>query len=221
MRARAARRARSGWTYSPRDRILPASVVTIASRPPWLRFSGHVLAFSTGLLLALAASGGIAGERLTLGGPSVGLAANAAATVAALLAASATMRRPRLVVLVSQVLGAVAGVVLVHLLLRRAAEGPFPWLSESPAQLVNDAVAVMGLLALAWACARGLDLRVLLGALVVVTAYRVTSPLWHVDRAPAGFHTTVQQLVVAELVAAAIALGLFRAFRAGAPEELR
>jgi glycerol uptake facilitator-like aquaporin len=168
-------------------------------------------AFSVGLLVALAASGGIAGERITLGRLGVALVANAAATFAALVAARAMMRRPQVLpVLVPQVLGAVAGVVVVHLLLRRSALDALPWLSERPAQLVNDAVAVSGLLALAWACARKLDPYLLVLAFVLVTFYRVTAPAWHLDRAPAEFHATVQQLVVGQLVAAAIALGVFR-----------
>jgi hypothetical protein len=200
------------------------AAISKVSRPLPLppRIGGVAFAFSVGLLLALAASGGIAGERVTLGRLGIALLANAAATTAAIIAARTTIRGAHpLAVLVPQVLGAVAGVVLVHLLLRRAAAEAFPWLSEGPAQLVNDAVAVSGLLALAWACARNLDLRVLLGALVVVTVYRLTSPMWHLDRAPSGFHVTVQDLVVAELFAAALALGLFRTLWARAPEDPR
>lgn len=200
-----------------------AAISKVSAPQPLLpRVGGVTFAFSVGLLLALAVSGGIAGERVTLGRLGIALVANAAATTAAILAARTSIRGAHpLAVLVPQVLGAIAGVVLVHLLVRRAAVEAFPWLSESPAQLVNDAVAVSGLLALAWACARDLDLRVLLGALVVVTVYRLTSPMWHLDRAPAGVHATVQDLVVAELFAAALALGLFRAFWARAPEDRR
>ena len=204
--------------------ILRAFVAAISKvarpQPVPPRVAGVAFAFSVGLVLALAVSGGIAGERVTLGRLGIALVANAAATTAAILAARTSLPRAHpLTVLVPQVLGAVVGVVLVHLLVRRAAAQAFPWLSESPAQLVNDAVAVSGLLALAWACARDLDLRVLLGALLVVTAYRLTSQMWHLDRAPGGFHATVQDLVVAELFAAALALGLFRAFWARAPED--
>jgi hypothetical protein len=210
----------------PRNRaILRDKLVTIPKssrrgpvRPPLL--GGAPFAFSVGLLLALATSGGIAGERVTLGRLGVALLANAAATVAAVIAARTTIRRARpLAVLVPQGLGAVAGVVLVHLLLRRAALGPFPWLSEAPAQLVNDGVAVAGLLALSWACARRLDPYLLVLAFLLVTFYRVTAPMWHLDRAPGAFRATVQQLVVAQLVAAAIALGVFRAFWDHAAED--
>ena len=180
---------------------------------------GVPLAFSVGLLLALAASGGIAGERVTLGRLAFGLAANAAATFAVIVVASATMRRRRsLPVLIAQVLGAVVGVAVVHVLLRREAMGAAPWLSERPAQLVNDAVAVSCLLALAWASAKNLDLRLLVLAFLVVTVYQLTASTWHLDRAPGGFQATVQQLVVAQLVGAAIALAVWRSLQGRAAE---
>ncbi|MGD0529492.1 MAG: hypothetical protein ABSE49_30420, partial [Polyangiaceae bacterium] len=112
----------------------------------------------------------------------------------------------------------IVGVAVVHLLLRREALPGAPWLSERPAQLVNDAVAVSCLLALAWASARDLDVRLLVLAFLVVTAYRVTASMWHVDQAPGGFQATVQQLVVAQLVGAAIALAVWRSLR-GRPSE--
>ena len=85
-----------------------------------------------------------------------------------------------------------------------------------PRQLVNDAVAVTGLLALAWAAARNLDARLLGAALLVASTYRATAPLWHLDHAPGGFQATVQQLV-----AAAMALAVFRAVRTEAAEPPR
>jgi uncharacterized membrane protein YeaQ/YmgE (transglycosylase-associated protein family) len=178
-----------------------------------------LLAFSAGLLLAVTASGAIAGERVTLGRLAFGLLANAAATFAVIVVASTTMhRRGALAALIPQVLGAIVGVAVVHLLLRREALPGAPWLSERPAQLVNDAVAVSCLLALAWASARDLDVRLLVLAFLVVTAYRVTASMWHVDQAPGGFQATVQQLVVAQLVGAAIALAVWRSLR-GRPSE--
>jgi cytosine/uracil/thiamine/allantoin permease len=184
-------------------------------------------AFGVGLLLALTTSAGIAGERVTHGAFVAGVLANASATFAAILALLPTMRwrlvtfadpsEPRmdrrrlhaLFLLIPQVLGAAAGIVLVHIFLRREMQGNLPWLSEGPGQFVNDLVAVSGLLALIWACANGLDARVLVLAIIGVTLYRLTSPMWHLDHAPGGFHTSVQELVVAELGAAALALGLF------------
>jgi hypothetical protein len=189
-------------------------------------------AFGVGLLLSLTTSGGIAEERVTCGAFDVALVANAAATLAAFLAVVPTMRRMLvsfaelrdndevparvfrlhpLVLLVPQLLGAGAGIVVVHLWLRHEALSALPWLSERPAQFVNDIVAVSGLLALVWATATGLDARLLVLAFVGVTLYRLTSPMWHLDRAPNGFQSSVQELVVAQFVAAAVALGLVRA----------
>jgi hypothetical protein len=195
-------------------------------RPP--RSTPRLVAagFAMGLLLSLATSGGIAEERITRGAFAVALVANGVTTGVALLAVLLMMRGLRvfrveppearaarvhpLTVLVPQGLGAVAGIVLVHVLLRREVLGSLPWLSERPAQFVNDAVAVSGFLALVWAAAGGLDARLLLLAFAGATLYRMTAPMWHLDRAPGGFHTSVQELVVAQLVGAALALGLFR-----------
>jgi hypothetical protein len=126
------------------------------------------------------------------------------------LLGSLDARGSRLAILVPQALGAVVGIVVVHLLLRREALGALPWLSERPAQFVNDAVAVAGFLALVWAVTDGLDAKLLFLAFAGVTLYRVTAPLWHLDHAPGGFQTSVQELVVAQFVGAALAVGLFR-----------
>jgi hypothetical protein len=189
------------------------------------RFTLRTIAasFGVGWLVALATSAGIAGERLTRAALPMVVLANAVATLAGILAIVVTMRpmivlfdaaeRPKklhtFAVLVAQIAGAVAGIAMVHWAVRREVLGIAPWLSERPAQLMNDAVAVFGLLAVVWACARGLDLRLLVLALVGVTLYRVTSPLWHVDRAPGAI--SIQQLVVMQFMAAALALGVFRA----------
>ncbi len=189
--------------------MIPESPPRFARATP-----GFLVGFGVGLLVALVVSGGIAEERVTLGAPGVVLLANGAMTVAALLAVVLLMRRRAternaLAVLVPQLVGAVAGVALVHLALRQAS-GAVPWLSERPAQFVNDAVAVLGLLGLVWACDGGLNVRLLFVAFVAVTAYRATASFWHLDRAPAPYHTSIQELVVAQFVAAAFALGLFR-----------
>ncbi len=180
---------------------------------------------AVGLLLALATSGGIAEERVTRGAFDVALIANAITTVVSLAAVVLMARRGRgsfargsrpvqaLALLGPQLLGAVAGIALVHVLLHREALATLPWLSERPAQFVNDAVAICSVLALVWASAAGLDTRLLVLAFLGVTAYRMTSSIWHVDDAPGGFHTSVQECVVAQFVAAALALGVFRAAR--------
>lgn len=222
------------------DCILTIEVITVSPTSGATRrrrFAAGMVALGSfsGLLLGLAVSGGIAGERLTLGATAMGTVANALATVAALVAATIATRRTQvawvelplspedgpaevgrlhpLAVLVPQVVGAIVGVAAVHVLLREGTLGHAPWLSERPAQLVNDGVAVFGLLALAWACASNLDGRVLFAALLVLTVYRLTGARWHVDHAPAGFRTTVQQFVVAQFVAAAVAMALARTLR--------
>jgi hypothetical protein len=202
---------------------------SIPDRSPRFALRRIAAGVGMGLLIALATSAGIAGERITQGALGVALCANAATTAVALLVLflmvrgepifsvahggnqrGRTARFHRLTVFAPQVCGAVLGVLLVHLLLRREALGILPWLSERPAQLVNDTVAVAGFLVLVWASAGGLDARLLVLAFVGVTLYRVTSPMWHLDHAPGGFHTSVQELVVAQFVGAALAVGLFR-----------
>lgn len=212
-------------------RILRRIVIAIAPSTATRRSAiGMVaLAACSGLVMGLAVSGGIVGERLTSGMLAVGLAANAMATASALLAARVALRRARvasqapssapharvvdgqlhpLVLLAPQAIGAAVGVAVVHVLLRHGVLGSPGWLSEAPAQLVNDAVGVFALLTVAWACAMDMDRPTLVLALVVVSIYRATASCWHLDRAPAAPQTTVQQFVVAEFVAAALALGL-------------
>jgi hypothetical protein len=177
--------------------------------------SKPVVQFGLGAVVAIAASAGLVGERLTRSAPPMVLLANAVATLAALLAIAVMMRRPKgeryaLTTIAPQVAGALVAIAAVHLVLRY--EVTSPWLSERPAQWVNDGVAVFGLLAIVWACAHQLDARLLVAVLACVTLYRATSPLWHLDRAPGGSAISIQQLVVAQLVAAALALGVFRMF---------
>jgi hypothetical protein len=191
------------------------------------RFTWRTVAASLGVgwLVALATSAGIAGERLTRAALPMVVLANAVATLAGVLAIVVTMRPmvvlfdgderpPKLhtfAVLGAQLVGAAAGIATVHLVVRHEVLPIAPWLSERPAQWMNDTVAVLGLLSIVWACARGLDARLFVLALVGVTLYRVTAPLWHVDHAPGAFPISIQQLVVAQFVAAALALGVFRA----------
>jgi hypothetical protein len=186
------------------------------------------------LLVARATSAGIAGERIAEGSFGVALAANAVATIAAIATLLLTVGpllaffedmptadvEPRsyllrrAAILIPQALGAVAGIAFVHLALHREVAQAMPWLSERPAQFVNDAVAVCGLLALVWATANRLDSRLFVAALFVMTAYRATAPAWHLDQSPHGFQTTIQQLVLAQFAAAAFGLLVFQATRA-------
>jgi len=186
------------------------------------------LAFGTGLVLAVTTSGGILGERLSEGSVRAGVLANLATTAVAVLALLMTVRPtvlnlgttarptgsktlwPSLAVAVPQIAGALLGILIVHSIVGHGAAIRAPWLSERPAQFVNDVVAVFATLAVVWGCAKNLDSRVLGVALLVVAAYVATATHWHVDRAPHGFDTTVQQFVVAQFLAAAFALGMFR-----------
>jgi len=185
-------------------------------------FRAGGVGFAAGLLLALLTSVGIAGERVTAGSPAVAILANAVATVAAVVALVLTLRvrttalsarddRARsLLLLGPQLLGAAVGIALVHLALHASVFGASRVLVERPAQYVNDAVAVMALLAVIWgASARPFGIVCVVGGAALVTAYAATASSWHLD--PMTFRAaTVQQFVAAQFVAAAIAVGVFR-----------
>ena len=181
--------------------------------PPSARSSAASLTlFIAGAVLAVVTSGGIVEERLSSGSLSVAVVANAVVTFVAILVLAFVERRTPLStrVVIPQILGAACGIVLVHLTLRAGVLAVPSWLSERPPQLVNDAVAVFSTLAVVWACARRLDLRLLVGSLLVVTAYRATAHCWHLDVAPHGFQLRVQDFVLAQFVAAALALPVYR-----------
>lgn len=172
-----------------------------------------LVALASGLLLALTTSGGILGERISGGDLRVAVAVNALVTVVSVVVLLVTLKRQlartSVALPAAQVAGAALGIALVHLLVRYRLSADLPWLAEGPAQLVNDATAAAATLVLVWACARRLDVRVLLGAFVLVTAYRFTAGRWHLDHAPGGFVLTVQQLVVFQFGASALGLLLF------------
>jgi len=169
-------------------------------------------AFLAGASLALVTSGGIVEERLSAGSVHVGVVVNALVTFASILTLGLLHRRAPLVpaVVVPQAVGAAVGVLCVHVALRWGWIAGAPWLAERPAQLVNDAVAVFATLTVVWACANRLDLRLLVAALAVLSLYRATGTLWHLDVAPQGFKVTVQDLVIAQLACAALALPLYQ-----------
>lgn len=177
---------------------------------------GSVLwALGTGLLVAGVTSGGIIGERLSEGSVFVGVSANVVATFAALFLSlyAAHRRAPCSPVLVAaQAMGAFVGIVLVHLAFARFALGELPWLSERPAQWVNDLVAAFGLLVLVAALSNRVDWRGLAIGAALVLLYRQTAEHWHLDHPPHGFEATVQQLVVAQFASIAVALLVFRWF---------
>jgi hypothetical protein len=142
----------------------------------------------------------------------VGAVVNALVTFASIGMLGLLHRRAPLVsrVVVPQALGAAVGVFGIHLALRWGWIAGAPWLAERPAQLVNDAVAVFATLTLVWGCAKRIDLRLLVVALAVMSVYRATGSYWHLDSAPRGFLVPVQDLVIAQLVCAALALPLYQ-----------
>lgn len=145
----------------------------------------------------------------------VGVSANALATFAALLLSLyAAHRRASCspVLATAQAIGVFAGIVALHLALARFALGELPWLSERPAQWVNDLVAAFGLLVLVAALSRRVDWRGLAIGAALVLLYRRTAEHWHLDQPPHGFEATVQQLVVAQFASVAVALLVFRWF---------
>jgi len=174
--------------------------------------AGCLLFFAAGLVLAVVTCGGIVEERLSSGNPGVAVAANALVTFGAILALGLVQRRAPFSnrAAIPQAVGAACGILAVHLALRVGVVHTAPWMSEKPRQLVNDAVAVFSTLAVVWACARGLSLRLLIGVLVVLTTYKMTGRLWHLDVAPHGFVITVQDFVVAQFVGGLVGLTLFR-----------
>ncbi len=180
--------------------------------PRPLSSSALVLVFVAGCALGLVVSAGIVEERLSTGSPTIALVVNAMVTASALVVLARVQRGRRLTseVIVTEALGAAVGVLLVHVALRGGLVRVPYWLAERPPQLVNDAVAVGSTLLLVWACARRMDLRLLVGALAVVTAYRVTAPQWHLDLPPYAFAMRVQDIVIMQFVGAALALPLYR-----------
>lgn len=171
-----------------------------------------VTMFLAGALLAMVTSAGLIEERSSSGDPSVALVVNAVVTFAAILVLGLVQRRGAVScsVVLPQVLGALCGIAAVHAAVRMGAVAAPSWLSERPLQFMNDVVAAFCTLALVWACARSLDLRLLVGALVAVSAYRAAAPLWHLDAPPNGFALRVQDIVIAQFAATALALPLYR-----------
>ena len=189
-------------------RIVPGPGMATPARA----FTVVFTAFIASAVFALMTSICIVEERLSSGSPTVALVGNGVVTFGAIFVLALTNRGEPLLArtIAPQVLGAVCGIALVHLALRLGIVAAPSWLSERPAQFVNDAVAVGATLAVVWACARRFDLRLLLGALLLVTAYRVTSRSWHLDHAPHGFFLGVQDLVIAQFIAAVLALTVYR-----------
>jgi hypothetical protein len=86
-------------------------------------------------------------------------------------------------------------------------------MSEQPPQFVNDAVAALGTLAAVRAFAsRSVSPYMLIVMFGLLLGYRITGQLWHVDRAPHLFQASIQELVAAQVIAAATGLLAFRRF---------
>jgi hypothetical protein len=167
--------------------------------------------FVVGFVVALATSGAILAARLSEGSVRAALIGNAIVTIVAIACMRAVRRRALSEIdALVQAVGAFAGVLVAHAWAHHLAT-QIPWLCERPAQLVNDCVAATAVLGIIWAAARDLDWRWLTLSLAIVTAYHATSAHWHLDRAPHAFTFTVQQVVVAEALASAVALAVFHA----------
>ncbi len=189
------------------------------------------LSFVVGLSLGAAASGSVVGERLSLGDvrwSGVALALVFALSVVALALTTWPLSRSFVdvesgareqlrpfAILATQIVGALCGIGLIHVILRASEPSALSWMSQSPAELVNDAVAVSGLLTAVWACStRELRVDWLWTMLCVLLVYRETTPHWHLDHGPHAFQATVQELVAAQFIAVATGLLAFRRFGA-------
>jgi hypothetical protein len=213
----------------PRDIDLDAKAVTFARR-------SVALAFSSGLSLSLLISTGLIAERLRAGSLNAALLINVLVFCCSLIVMTLTSRplalrfaeraesgdvrgamRLRVApLLLVQALGALGGVTLAHAVLRHSGASALAWMCECPPQLVNDAVAVLGVFIAIWAfAARRAGIALLLGLFVLLLCYGATQAHWHVDRAPFAFKTTIQELVVGQVLAVATGLLAFRRFSLG------
>jgi hypothetical protein len=188
-------------------------------RPPRSEaLANPFLATALGAGLAIVTSAGIVGERLSSGSLRAALASNALMTGTAIVVLAAVRGKPDSSArrsLWPLAIGGAIGIVAVHAALRLGFVAIPPWMSERPAQLVNDAVAVLALLLVVRASARGFDPAGLAFALGLLTVYRLTGATWHLDVSPRTFAVSVQTAVVAHVVAAALALPVFRVARDG------
>lgn len=166
-----------------------------------------------GFALAIVACGGILAQRLSRGDLKLALVGHVFLTLA-VLGVAKTEARPSLrngfpSKLVAQLLGGALGILVAHYVLRSSAWGAMPWLSERPAQFMNDAVAVFAPLAVVWASSRRPpNTAVLVCALLLVTAYRMTGFMWHLDSARFSF--TVQDFVTGEFAGSVLGVAAFR-----------
>ena len=180
--------------------------------------------------MAVTVSAGIVCERLLGGNVHAALVVDVLVLFAGVIAASLTSRPLNVtlaavsftgavtrlrstVIVVPQLLGIACGIGMVHLALKHSGGQALGWMSECPAQFVNDAVAAVGTLVASWVCAsRPLRWGLLIQMLGMLLLYGATRQHWHVDRAPFPFQTSIQDLVVAQVIAASTGLLAFRRF---------
>ena len=195
---------------------------------------------ATGFGLALVVSCGILLQRVLGSTAANAIAANAVTTLVAVAAVLATVRtyltsfdpatfepsvpphaavgrqaRDRRVtsLVTSQAIGALLGVLVIHALVWRGLEA-HPWLREHPRQLVNDLVAVFGVLAFVWGCAqKPIRPQLMIAGLTLVLGYELTAGYWHID-APAPVTQelawSVQRFVGSEVTASGVGVLAFR-----------
>lgn len=177
--------------------------------PSHLRFAPDAgRPFAIGFGVAMAACLGIAAERLSQGAIGVALLGHVLLTAAVLLALHVHRRDRESSRIWPQIVGAALAMGLVHASLAHTAEG-HAWLSERPAQLVNDLVAVAGALTVAWAASRRPPrTAALIATLLLVTIYRATAGMWHLDAA--SFAYSVQNFVAGSVAGSALGVAAFR-----------
>lgn len=184
----------------------------------------------TGFGLALVVSCGIVHQRLLGSTTTSAVAANTLTTMVAVFALLATVRtfmtsfgpmtfEPRTrerritTLALSQAIGAVLGVLAIHALVSQGLDA-HPWLREHPRQLVNDLVAVFGVLAFVWGCSqKPIRLPLMVAGLALVLGYEATAGYWHLDAplpADTGLAWSIQRFVGGEVTASGIGVLTFR-----------
>lgn len=191
-----------------------------------LGLGGHrgslAVVFVFAFVLGAFASAGLVAERLTRGNTALAIALVLGGLALVLLTLGVVRPFARRVgpFLAAQGLGALLGVLASHLALALIFNlVPRPdGLSETPAQLVNDTVLVLGLGALVGSVAlRARRARGLLAvaAFALVALYQATALEWHVDAFSFG-ELTIQRFVAMQVLAVAAGLLAFDWIAAGA-----
>lgn len=210
-------------------------------------------AVGTGLLLAAVVGSGIMGERLAGGNVAIALLANTIATGAALVALILTFgsvsgahfnpavsiadasqggisSRDAVLYVIVQIAGAIAGVALAEAMF---GEPMFAWSTHARSglsQLLSEATATFGLLAVIWGCARRRSEAVpfAVGAYITAAYWFTAStsfanPAVTIARAMTNTFAGIRPndvggFIVAQLVGAALATALFRWLVPALPE---